>query len=101
MTRTRRPTGRPCHALKRAFAYGQSPCQAAARRRDPLGLVLWMLIGAGQTLVYGSGAALLWLVRHPRRADLLDRTARGVGKLLWMPAFEPLFYGQAEAARTA
>ena len=89
------------YALKRAFAYGQSPCQAAARRRDPLLLLLWMGIGAGQTVVYGSGALLLWLIRHPRRADLFDRTARGVGKLLWMPTFEPLFYGQAEAARTA
>ena len=88
------------YALKRAFAYGQSPCQAAARRRDPVLLLLWMGIGAGQTLVYGTGALILWLIRHPRRADLFDRTARGVGKLLWMPAFEPMFYGHAEAART-
>jgi hypothetical protein len=32
---------------------------------------------------------------------MLDRTARGIGKVLWQPRFEPLFYGQAEIARTA
>jgi hypothetical protein len=86
------------YALRRAFAYGQSPCQAAVQRRDLLGLLFWMGVGAGQTAVYGAAAALLWLLRHPGRAGMLDRTARGVGKLLWMQRFEPRFYGRAALA---
>ena len=57
------------YALKRAFAYGQSPCLAAAQRRDALGVLKWMLIGLGQTAVYGGLAAALWVVRHPARAE--------------------------------
>jgi hypothetical protein len=89
------------YALRRAFAFGQGPSQAAVRRRDRVGLLAWMVIGAGQTVVYGAAALLLWVVRHPARAGMLDRTARGIGKVLWQPRFEPLFYGQAEIARTA
>ena len=88
------------HALRRAFAYGQSPCQEAARRGDRLGIVKWMLIGAGQTAVFGATSALLWLLRRPERADMLDRTARGLGKVLWTGRFEPKFYGAAEVRRT-
>ena len=88
------------YAMKRAFAYGQSPCQAAAERRDPLGLAKWMTIGAGQTLVFGMLAAVAWMLRSPARAGLLDRTARGLGKILWMPRFEPRFYGAAEVLRS-
>jgi glycosyltransferase involved in cell wall biosynthesis len=88
------------HAIQRAFTYGQGPSQTAAFRRDRLGVAKWMAIGAGQTVVYGAAAAAMWLVRHPRRAELLDRTAQGLGKVLWMPWFEFRFYGAAEVART-
>jgi hypothetical protein len=88
------------HALRRAFAFGQSPCQDAARNGDALGVAKWMLIGAGQTAVFGVAAALLWLLRRPERADMLDRTARGLGKVLWTGRFEPKFYGAAEVRRT-
>lgn len=88
------------HALRRAFAYGQSPCQEAARRGDRLGIAKWMLIGAGQTAVFGAAAALLWLLRRPERADMLDRAARGLGKVLWTGRFEPKFYGAAEIRRS-
>ena len=83
------------YALRRAFAFGQSPCQGAVERRDLAGLLFWMGVGAGQTVVYGTGAAALWLLRHPARAGLYDRTARGLGKLLWMDRFVPRFYGRA------
>jgi hypothetical protein len=33
----------------------------------------------------------LWLLRRPERADMIDRAARGLGKVLWMPRFEPRF----------
>src|SRR5690606_15481944 len=87
------------YALARAFAYGQGPSQTAAASRDWPAVARWMLIGAGQTVVWGAGAAALTLIRSPRRAELYDRTARGVGKLLWMKGFEPQFYGARELAR--
>jgi hypothetical protein len=35
----------------------------------------------------------------PKRAEMYDRTARGIGKLFWMKGFEPRFYGARELAR--
>lgn len=88
------------YALKRAFAYGQGPSQTASYRRDRLGVLRWMAIGAAQTAVFGAAAGVLTALRRPERAAMLDRTARGLGKVLWMPRFEPRFYGAAEVART-
>ena len=88
------------YAMTRAFSYGQGPSQAAAYRGDHLGVAKWMAIGVGQAVVFGALAGALWLVRHPARAGMLDRTAQGVGKVLWMPRFERRFYGLAEIART-
>ncbi|WP_332654198.1 glycosyltransferase family 2 protein [Brevundimonas sp.] len=87
------------YALARAFAYGQGPSQTAAAARDWPAVLRWMVVGAGQALVWGVGAALLTLIRSPKRADLYDRTARGVGKLFWMKGLEPHFYGVREVAR--
>lgn len=87
------------YALARAFAYGQGPSQTAAASRDWPAVLRWMVIGAGQTVVWGAAALALTLIRSPKRADLYDRTARGVGKLLWMKGFEPHFYGARELAR--
>jgi cellulose synthase/poly-beta-1,6-N-acetylglucosamine synthase-like glycosyltransferase len=87
------------YALARAFAYGQGPSQTAAAGRDWPAVLRWMVIGAGQAVVWGAGAAVLALIRSPRRAELYDRTARGIGKLFWMKGFEPHFYGARELAR--
>ena len=87
------------YALARAFAYGQGPSQTAAASRDWPAVLRWMVIGAGQAVVWGAGAALLALIRSPNRAELYDRTARGVGKLFWMKGLEPHFYGARELAR--
>jgi hypothetical protein len=87
------------YALARAFAYGQGPSQTAAASRDWPAVLRWMVIGAGQTVVWGAGAAALTLIRSPKRAELYDRTARGVGKLFWMKGLEPQFYGARELAR--
>lgn len=87
------------YALARAFAYGQGPSQTAAAARDWPAVLRWMVIGAGQTVVWGAGAAALTLIASPKRADLYDRTARGIGKLFWMKGFEPHFYGARELAR--
>ena len=87
------------YALARAFAYGQGPSQTAAAARDWPAVLRWMIIGAGQTVIWGGFAAALTVIGSSRRAELYDRTARGVGKLFWMKGFEPHFYGARELAR--
>jgi succinoglycan biosynthesis protein ExoM len=87
------------YALSRAFAYGQGPSQTAAKARDWPGVFRWMLIGAAQTVVWGAASVALTLIAHPRRADMMDRTARGLGKVFWMRGFEPQLYGARELRR--
>ncbi len=88
------------YALRRAFAYGQSPSQEAHRRNDPAGVAKWMLVGAVQALMYGQFAAALWTLRSPERALMLDKAVRGLGKVFWTERFEPKFYGAAEIRRS-
>ncbi|WP_420470033.1 glycosyltransferase family 2 protein [Brevundimonas sp. FT23042] len=87
------------YALTRAFAYGQGPSQTAAAARNWPGVIRWMVIGAGQAAIFGAAALALTLIHSPKRAELYDRTARGIGKVFWMKGFEPRFYGAAEVAR--
>lgn len=87
------------YALTRAFAYGQGPSQTAAAARDWPAVARWMVIGAAQTAVWTLAALPLILTGDPRRAQILDRAARGLGKLCWMKGFEPHFYGARELAR--
>ena len=87
------------YALARAFAYGQGPSQTAAAARNWPGVARWMTIGAAQAVVWGAASAAMTLIASPRRAEMYDRTARGVGKLFWMKGFEPHFYGARELAR--
>ena len=47
----------------------------------------------------GLTALPLILMRDPKRADRLDRAARGLGKLFWMKGLEPRFYGARELER--
>ena len=58
-----------------------------------------MAIGAAQTVAWGAAALGLTLISSPRRAEMMDRCARGLGKLFWMKGFEPHFYGERELAR--
>ncbi|RZJ98575.1 MAG: glycosyltransferase family 2 protein [Brevundimonas sp.] len=87
------------YVLTRAFAYGQGPSQTAAAAQNWPGVIRWMLIGAAQTAVWGLASLALTLIASPKRAEMYDRTARGLGKLFWMKGFEPRFYGAAEVAR--
>ena len=87
------------YALSRAFAYGQGPTQTAARAQDWPGVARWMLIGAAQTAVWGLAAIALTVLARPSRARMMDRGARGLGKIFWMKGFEPRFYGARELAR--
>ena len=87
------------YALTRAFAFGQGPSQKAARERDWPTLARWMVIGAGQSIVFGLVAAGQWLTGRAARADWTDKAVRGLGKLFWMKPFEPKLYGLAELRR--
>lgn len=84
------------YVLRRAFAYGQGPasaCAAAGPRRWPM-IPVWMAYGAAQAVGFGL-AALLQAARPGREAaPMLDRAARGLGKVLWFPPFKIGFYGR-------
>jgi len=89
------------YTLKRAFAYGQGP-SAACASSSPMnlpGIMFWMCIGAGQAVVYGIAAAALWAIGAPHRARMLDKAARGLGKVFWGGPFSLGFYG-ASALRS-
>ena len=83
------------YALTRAFAYGQSPTQMAADRRDWPGVVKWMLVGLVQTGVWGVTSLIAAILRRPNRAQRYDHCARGLGKVFWNKGFEPKLYGAA------
>ncbi|MBN8553491.1 MAG: glycosyltransferase family 2 protein [Caulobacterales bacterium] len=87
------------YALTRAFAFGQGPAQSAARGGHWFEVARWMVIGAGQFVVFGTTAAVQWLIGGAHRADWTDRAVRGLGKFLWMKPFEPQLYGLAELKR--
>ena len=84
------------YALARAFGYGQTPAQIAARAGDNLRVAMWMAVGAVQAVMFGLGALALLPVATPMALHLADRAARGMGKVVW---FRPLnFYGQSALA---
>lgn len=90
------------YTLRRAFAYGQSPCQLAAQASPPrwADVGRWMAIGAAQAGVYGVAGLGVWLASPRRAVELLDRAVRGAGKVFWAPVFVPRFYGAHLAERT-
>jgi succinoglycan biosynthesis protein ExoM len=83
------------YALRRAFAFGQGVTWMCARgaRPNPAAVAGWMAVGLIQATLFGLAAAGAWLVGAPQRAAMLDRAARGLGKLLWGDAFKIQFYG--------
>jgi hypothetical protein len=81
------------YALTRAFGYGQSPCQIAARKGCWDRVAQWMAIGAAQAVGFGLAAVVTLPVRPTRGLQLLDRAARGLGKLFWFKTLR--FYGVA------
>ena len=90
---------RLAYTLRRAFAYGQGPCAEIASKNPGNigGILVWMAIGAGQACIYGLAAAAMFLARSPRRAAMIDRAARGLGKVFWGGPFKQAFYGGAAA----
>jgi glycosyltransferase involved in cell wall biosynthesis len=90
---------RVAHGLRRAFAYGQGPCEAACAQRDYVRLARHIFAGAGQMLVFTALAAPAALISRTRALGFLDLAARGAGKVFW---FKPQrFYGNALARQLA
>lgn len=81
------------HGLKRAFAYGQGPCETAWAARNIPSLARHMCVGAAQAVVYGAASAVVVAGSTPHALALLDQAARGAGKVFWF--CEQRFYGQA------
>jgi glycosyltransferase involved in cell wall biosynthesis len=88
---------RLAHGLRRAFAYGQGPCETAWAARNRLAMARHMCVGAGQALACGAASAFVAVVSRARALDLLGHAARGAGKVFWF--CEQRFYGAALAAR--
>ncbi len=88
-----RDRARVMHGLRRAFAYGQGPCEAAWTARDYLSLARHIGVGAGQAALYGAASAFIAPLSRARALSLLDRAARGAGKVFWF--LEQRFYGEA------
>jgi glycosyltransferase involved in cell wall biosynthesis len=89
---------RLAHAIKRAFAYGQGPSETAWAQKRHLQLARHMSVGAAQAIVFGAAALVLAPLPH-YALSMLDRAARGAGKVFW---FSPQrFYGEALARQPA
>ena len=87
------------HGLKRAFAYGQGPCETAWSTRNYAALARHMVVGAGQAMAFGAASAIAFAGSTPRALALLDRATRGLGKVFWF--VEQRFYGDALARQPA
>ncbi len=81
------------HGLKRAFAYGQGPCETAWTARNYARLARHMSAGAAQALLFATASALVAAASKQHALALLDQAARGAGKVFWF--FEQRFYGEA------
>jgi glycosyltransferase involved in cell wall biosynthesis len=91
------------YVIPRAFSHGQGATALRAVYGSAW-LVLWSLAtGAAQAVVFGVLAVAAFTIAAPRRAFLLDRAARGLGKVFWSRTFQVAFYGltASEADRDA
>lgn len=79
------------HGLKRAFAYGQGPSQAAWAARNPVQLIRHMSVGAIQMSAFGCAALIVAAGSTRRALALLEVATRGAGKVFWI--FRQRFYG--------
>ncbi|ESQ81217.1 glycosyltransferase family 2 protein [Asticcacaulis sp. YBE204] len=83
------------YTLPRAFAYGQGPSTSAmtGEIKKPFTCAYWMLNGLVQATVFGGAGVALYATGSKAAARILDKAARGAGKLIW---FHKLgFYGTA------
>lgn len=86
------------YTLRRAYAYGQGPTTNAMRLKQYHILVMWMAVGLVKFFWHGTRACFGYLFKLKNRADYLDKTIRGIGKVFFWRAFN--LYG-APALRDA
>jgi hypothetical protein len=84
---------RLAHGLKRAFAYGQGPCETAWSSGKYASLARHMGAGAAQAVLFATAGALVAGASKPHALAMLDQAARGAGKVFWF--WEQRFYGEA------
>ncbi len=82
------------YGLRRAFAYGQGPSAKAWRAKNLLGLARHMAVGLVQGLVFVALSAVFALGPRAGGLAMLDRAARGGGKVFWF--LQQRFYGAAQ-----
>ncbi len=87
------------YALTRAFGFGQSPSQIAARAGDWGCVAKWMAIGAAQAAVFGAAALALAPFGRARALPYADRAAHGLGKVIWFATLR--FYGRTGSSSSA
>lgn len=87
------------YALVRAFGFGQSPSQIAARARDFGRVARWMAIGALQVGVFGCAALAVAPFSPERALRYADRAAHGLGKVIWFKTLR--FYGRAKLSASS
>jgi len=88
------------YVCKRRFRSGQirsETCLMLARPR-PLETLLWMAVGLAQCLGWGVVAALLGVSRSRLALRALTSASGGLGKILWMRAFQMTLYGSTGPA---
>lgn len=90
---------RLAHGLRRAFAYGQGPCELAWSQRRFGALLRHMIVGVAQASVFGAITAVLLPFATGRAALTADRAVRGAGKVFWF--LTQRFYGAALARQPA
>src|SRR5262249_50809590 len=71
------------YALRRAFAYGQGPCETAFATRNMAVLARHVVVGAAQLAAFAPLALALWLIKTNWRMAAADIAARGAGKVFW------------------
>ncbi|MCC5997181.1 MAG: glycosyltransferase family 2 protein [Oceanicaulis sp.] len=87
------------HAAARSFAFGQGPSQTAFKARRPLQLAGWIGVGAAQCALYTLALPFAALAGAGPASACLDRLVQGAGKVMFLDAAAPRFYGAACARR--
>lgn len=85
----------------RSYAFGQGHALYAfeATPRDWFGVIKWMGIGIGQTIIFGLISAITWATRRPSFLNWSARFCDAIGKVFWPRIFHPRLYGAAMARR--
>lgn len=83
------------HAARRSFAYGQGPSQTALKSRRYGQLAAWVAIGAVQAVGFALALPATAIAGPAMAAACLNRLVQGVGKMVFLDAAAPRFYGVA------